>query len=446
MKRLIARLSLAAALASAGCTTIQPRTVRIDSAAGMYSKVNLNYRVDTGQLSEPLMVSRIAGRRIRQQQIPSSPYANHSVSRLTIEYPHPEGKQGYALAEVVIETRAPRPANQRRKPVWRQWTEGFADAARELVPGLPMSDTVYEAWSMDLPRVDLDRAIGGLSQGGFFVSPPRPAVGVELATRIDGYQSIKRWTHVPELDTLVERVRQEGQLVSYTHPIDRSQPATAIAGQDVSSGDEQVVWHETPGPALTPAGPHMATPASGNFGPPPAQAAPPARAAAPGRSLLPIPDPATMPPGQPPMLPSQGARPGAWQYPAQYRRQAPQYGGPPARPTFIGPPAIRSHYAPPGANGASMAPGEAAGAAAPGEWIVGDAPGAKPRRPFWSRWAAPRAGAETPKASSGSGDGPPAPRRFPFFARPAFGQPNLDPPPGMPEPPRGTGMDNFYPR
>lgn len=439
MRRLIARLAFVAALASAGCTTFQPRTVRIDSAAGMYSKVNLNYRVDTGQLSEPLIVSRIAGRRIRQQQIPSSPYANRSVARLSIEYPHPEGKEGFALAEVVIETRAPRAGSQRRRSVWQQWSDGFADATRDLVPGLPMSDTVYEAWSMDLPRGELDRAIGGLSQGGFFVSPPRPAVGVDLAARIDGYQSTKRWTHVPELDTLLERVRQEGQLVSYTHPIDSDQPVTAIAGHGAGSTDEQVVWHESAGPALTPAGPNLAPPAAGGFGTTSPQVP------GPGRSLLPIPDPATMPPAQSPTLPSQGARPRMWQYPPQYRRQAPQYGGPPAMPNVAGPPAIRSRYTPPSANGSSPAPYHD-GATSSGEWTAGDASVTNPRRPFWARWGTQRAGAEMPNASSGASESAPAQRRFPFFARPAFSQPSLQPPPGMPEPPRGTGMDNFYPR
>lgn len=430
VRRLVVRLAWVAWLASAGCTSFRPRTVPIDSAAGMYRNVNVTYRVDTGQLMEPLVVSRIAGRRIARQQIPSSPYANRSVARLTLQYPHPEGKEGYALAEVVIETRAPRRASRSRKGVWQQWTDSFADAARDLVPGLPGSDTVYEAWSMDLPRNELDRAIGGLSQGGFFVSPPRPSVGVELDARIDGYQSLKRWTHVPELDTLLEHVRQEGQLVSYTHPIDSDQPVTAVAGQEPNAGGGQIVWHDTDGPSL-------AAPSGENFGPPAA-----AQMAAPGGySLVPIPDPITVPPGQSPALPSRSARPRMWQLPPQYRRQIPQYGPPPAT-NFAGPPAVRSQYVPSGAKGPSAFPPPGSEPVS-GEQVISDVPVNQPRRPFLSRWGAQRAGAEAPSgASATSGDGPL--RRF--FTRPSTSQSGLQPPPGMPEPPRGTGMDNYYPR
>lgn len=444
MKWLVVRLSLAAALATAGCTNLQPRTVRIDSAAGMYRNVNINYRVDTGRLSEPLIVSRISGRRIRQQLVPSNP--DRSMARLSIQYPHPEGKEGYALAEVVIETRAPRRPGQSRKPVWEQWVGGFADAARGLVPGMPTSDTVYEAWAMDLPRSELDRAVGGLSQGGFFISPPRPVAGVDLAAKIDGYPVVKRWTHVPELDSLVERIRQDGQLISYTHPIDSDATVMALAGQEDGSGYQQAVSPESDGPSLTSAGPALASPTSGAFGPPPVASAGGPSA---GRSLLPIPDPASnLPSMQAPALPSQGAPPRRWQYPLQYRRQAPQYGAPPAMPNMAGPPAVRSRYAPPSVNGQPAfppPPSAVGGETISGERVVSDAPVSKPRRSFFSRWQRPAGGAPS-NSSGGAAEGSPLLRRFPFLARPSGAQPSLAAPPGMPEPPRGTGMDNYYPR
>ncbi|HJT32231.1 MAG TPA: hypothetical protein VJ783_09330 [Pirellulales bacterium] len=448
MSRLVVRLGLAAALATAGCTNLQPRTVRIDSAAGMYQNVNIDYRVDTGRLSEPLIVSRIAGRRIRQQLIPSSPYADRSVARLSIQYPHPEGKEGYALAEVVIETRAPRRAGQARKSVWQQWVGGFSDAARDLVPGMPTSDTVYEAWAMDLPRSELDRAVGGLSQGGFFISPPRPAAGVNLAAKIDGYPIVKQWTHVPELDSLVERVRQGGQLVSYNHPIDSEETAMAVTtpGQTDGSGYHQVDLHESDGPSLAPAGPVLPAAAPGNLGP---QTAGPAGGNS--RSLLPIPDPATMPSAQPPMLPSQNAPPRRWQLPPQYRRQISQYSTPAAMPNMAGPPTVRSRFAPPAATDPTTfpppPPGVLGGETVSGERVVSDVPVSKPRRGFFSRWGGQSAAGNTQSdASAGAAPNSPMLRRFPFLARPSGAQSSLSPPPGMPEPPRGTGMDNFYPR
>ena len=93
---------LLACFALVGCQANGLTPVRIDSLSGMYQTVMLNYRVDTGQLSEPVTVARIADRQVRQQQLPSSPYPDRSIAQLTVRFPHPSGTRGVAHAVVVI--------------------------------------------------------------------------------------------------------------------------------------------------------------------------------------------------------------------------------------------------------------------------------------------------------------------------------------------------------
>ncbi|HWB07928.1 MAG TPA: hypothetical protein VG826_01700 [Pirellulales bacterium] len=237
--------------ASPGCSVLQPQSMRIDSAASAYQGVTITYRVDSGQLSEPLTVARIAGQQVTQQSVPSSPYPDHSVARLSIRYPHPDGKAEYALAELVVETRTP-PNAQIKKSTWQQWVDTFAATARDILPGVKLSDDVREAWAMDIAKNDLDRVVAGMSQSGYFVNPPKASPGVELAARIDGFQANKRWSREPELDVLMERIRQEGQLVSYVHPVESSSVAVAAGNARTPA---RFVSQEEDGPSLMPAGP-----------------------------------------------------------------------------------------------------------------------------------------------------------------------------------------------
>jgi hypothetical protein len=304
---------LSAALA--GCSTIQPRTLRIDSAAGMYQGVTINYRVDGGQLSEPLTVARINGQQVTQERLPSSPYPDRSIVRLSIRYPHPDGKTGYALAEMVVETHKPPSAQeQAKKAVWQQWTDSFAAVARDILPGIKMSDDVYEAWALDISKSDLDRVVQGMSLSGYFVNPSKQTMGVELAVRIDNFQAVKKWTREPELDILLARLRQEGQLVSYVHPMETQSATTGVAYTPNAQGT-MLVSHDEAGPSLMPAGPQNN-----------AYQSPPETPRAP--QTLPLPSPAIAP--QP---------------------SAPSYTAP---PQYVPPP---NYSAPPSANASPRSPG-----------------------------------------------------------------------------------------
>lgn len=225
---------LAVLVLAAGCEAIQPRTVRIDSTIGMYQMAKLTYRIDAGKLSEPVNVANITGKQVSYEQKPSGPYADTSVARLAIEYPHPGGKPGYALAEVIIAARKPPATTQAaKKSTWRR----LADDMHEMLtqnglPGVKMADGIYEAWSLDLPRADLDGVIGQLSQAGYFHLAGNPTPGVNVSCKIDGQQCDKQWGHVSALDELVERVRHEGQLLSYTRPLD-DEPLKPAGAQPV---------------------------------------------------------------------------------------------------------------------------------------------------------------------------------------------------------------------
>lgn len=240
------------ALVLVGCSTFQPRTLRIDSAAGTYRGVTLTYRIDGGVLSEPLTVARIVDGQLKQERLASSPYPDRSIVRLSIRYPHPDGKADAALAEMVVETRTP-PKPQVKKAVWQEWSDSVATAARDFLPGIKLGDDIHEAWALDIAKSDLDRVVAGLKHSGYFANPSKQTLGIELAVRIDNFQAIKKWSREPELEILMERMRQEGQLVSYIRPPETRSPAILIPTNSNVNG--AVLVAQQTGPELVPAGP-----------------------------------------------------------------------------------------------------------------------------------------------------------------------------------------------
>jgi hypothetical protein len=141
------------------------------------------------------------------------------------------GKPGYALAEVVIEAKNPPvPTPPSKKPAWRRFADGVHEVlTQNNLPGVRLSDGINEAWSLDVPRSELENVIGRLSQTGYFRLAGNPNPGVNVTCRIDGRAMDKQWGHVPELDALMERVRNEGHLVSYVRPINEESHPPANA-------------------------------------------------------------------------------------------------------------------------------------------------------------------------------------------------------------------------
>ena len=225
---------LAAALvaAASGCESLHPRTVQIDAASGRYQSAQLTYQLDNGRLSQPVQTARIEGQQVSYQQLPSTPLPDRSHARLSVQYPHPRGRAGYALAEVVIESdqRGEKAGATVAKSGFQKFVGGLTDALNDILPGMVYGNGVREAWALDIPKEDLDQLVGSLANSGYFNYGPAPTPGVDVLTRLDGKLIRKNWRQVPELDAFIERVRHEGTLVSYVSPKSGAGAPAEISG------------------------------------------------------------------------------------------------------------------------------------------------------------------------------------------------------------------------
>lgn len=231
-------VSAAVLLAAAtGCESLQPRSVQIDAASGRYQSAQLTYELDTGRLSQPVQTARIAAQQVSYQQQPSNPLPDRSHARLSVQYPHPRGKGGFALAEVVIEAdQAPvKSSSGTDKSALQRFAASISDAMNDILPGMQYAEGVREAWALDVSKEELDQLIGQLANSGYFAYGPDTTPGVEVFTRLDGRVIRKTWHQVPALNDFIERVRHEGQLVSYVRPAHTdAQPADAAGGRNDS--------------------------------------------------------------------------------------------------------------------------------------------------------------------------------------------------------------------
>jgi hypothetical protein len=126
---------------------------------------------------------------------------------------------------VVIETRKPdgpdADIQSGKKPSkWSVLMSKFEDKKKR--------DRAYEYWTFDLPKTDLDQAIGKLNENGFFTVAKVTQAGVDIAAQVDKEAVHKVWRQVPELDAIMLHVRKSGQLVNY-----RRDPALAMRTKPV---------------------------------------------------------------------------------------------------------------------------------------------------------------------------------------------------------------------
>ncbi|HXT57044.1 MAG TPA: hypothetical protein VN699_00345 [Pirellulales bacterium] len=225
----LAVVSLAGA---SGCQSLNPRSVQIDAASGRFQSAQLTYQVDTGRLSQPIQTARIEGQQVSYQQLPSSPLPDRSKARLSVQYPHPNGRAGFALAEVIVEAdgRPEKTSSGAGQSTFQHIVGSFKDAMNDILPGMVYDSGVREAWALDVSKEQLDLLVGGLANSGYFQYGPAPTPGIEVFTRLDGKIIRKNWRQVPELDAFIERVRHEGKLVSYVRPASSQGAPADIAG------------------------------------------------------------------------------------------------------------------------------------------------------------------------------------------------------------------------
>jgi hypothetical protein len=71
---------------------------------------------------------------------------------------------------------------------------------------------------MDIERAESDHYFKLLSTQNFYHAEPKETAAAELAVTINGRQVRKHWEQVAELNSLVQRVRRDGQLVGLLRP------------------------------------------------------------------------------------------------------------------------------------------------------------------------------------------------------------------------------------
>ena len=361
-------LLMAALLAAApGCESLNPRTVQIDAASGRFQSAQLTYELDAGRLGQGALPPRVEGQQVSYQAPPRSPLPGQARTRLSIQYPHPRGRAGYALAEVIIESDG-RPAKTEAsatKSGFQKFVGGLTEAMNDILPGVVLGDGVSEAWALDVSKEDLDQLIGHLANSGYFQYGPPPTPGVDMFTRLDGRIIRKNWRQVPALDAFIVRVRQEGKLVSYVPPrSNKSAPGQGAAGADSMAAHRQ----PPPGPQAQTALPTQPFPASNpppatQFGPPQVRpgpiytSTPAAQSAGPQSTLPQQAAPQPMPPQRPlqPWAPRQSVPAGAYgNLPPQ--QSLPQPPSAPPAAAYGYPPQQYGNPASPQAAGQSLPP------------------------------------------------------------------------------------------
>jgi hypothetical protein len=216
----LTNLLIAAAVAAAGCTALRTSETQlrpVGSRTAHYESAAISYRLPSAapapNLGDVQTASYTSG---------SSPAAPQGRAQfLSIEYPHPAGKKGFALAEVIV-ARDPSSAAGKRSD---DWLSGFRRVARDRMPGLTYGEGIESAWALNVPIAEVDLLIQRLDAQGYFADAKHPAAGAELSARVNGLRFSKPWPAVPELNALVGRVRREGNLVSHREPLESLTPA-----------------------------------------------------------------------------------------------------------------------------------------------------------------------------------------------------------------------------
>lgn len=246
--RLLASISLLLAMLAGGCNVLEEvRRPRVDMAGGMFERAAITYKLDASRLGEPMALARVEGQLVSYDPQPSAPEAGTAVATLKVIYPHPDGLAGFAQAEVTVHSKL-------SKAMFKAAAKDPALAGPKWkVTGLKDDELDYEIWRFDLPKLELDRAIGSLSETGFFNRGPAAEAGVEIDARLDNVHRNKGWKQVAGLDAVMLRVRRSGQLVSY-----RRAPSVAARPQSTSVDAYRAMVGTQPGIA-TAAGPAALT-------------------------------------------------------------------------------------------------------------------------------------------------------------------------------------------
>jgi hypothetical protein len=173
------------------------------------------YRLDAAPLNESLAVARIEGQTVSYDEVAASRLTDRTVGTLRIIYPHPEAPPELARAEVQIDA-APLPdlahLNERSSELLPWYRHG-------MQPTHETAEASHETWQLDLPRAEMEQLLGRLATPHVVVSEGNKQSGANLKTSFNGHHYQANCQPVPELDALMQRIRRDGRLVSYTRPL-----------------------------------------------------------------------------------------------------------------------------------------------------------------------------------------------------------------------------------
>ncbi len=188
--------------------------MRLDASSGLYDAAALTYRLDAGKLGQPLDVVRVDGPRVSYEQVASSPLPDESIGTLSVVYPHPSGKSGVALARFVLDSAPTEKA--KTSASWNPFGKKKQDAAVTASTIAGSQPEVHETWELDISHQELDQVFKAITNAGFYqLDRPGPT---HLTVKLDGEEQSKDWSEIAGLNLLVQRIRSQGQLVSYTRP------------------------------------------------------------------------------------------------------------------------------------------------------------------------------------------------------------------------------------
>ena len=160
-------------------------------------------------------MARVEGKAVSYDEVAGSPLADRTVGTLNVIYPHPEAPPEFARAEVRIDA-APLPdlvqldeRSSELLPWYRHGSHGSRDAG----------EVSHETWQLDLPCAELDQLLARLATPQVVVTDGGKQAGANIKTSYNGRHYQSNCQPVPEFDALMQRIRRDGRLVSYTRPL-----------------------------------------------------------------------------------------------------------------------------------------------------------------------------------------------------------------------------------
>ena len=185
----------------------------IGAAVGVFDAVQIAYQQSSGPAAKPAEAA--SGVQLASYSAPfptAKPTGGpHKIRTLSLQYPHPDGRVGFALAEVVVEKPlAPNalpgqtpnnssPAEPVKSTLGLSW---FSNLLRDNLPGVAFADGVEEAYALDIPIAEVDQVVRSLSTRRAILPTARapgviPAGGPMLATRVNGLAVQRQWRSAP---------------------------------------------------------------------------------------------------------------------------------------------------------------------------------------------------------------------------------------------------------